>query len=197
MSKLEIRTFSTESIIEERAEGKGLKLSGVAIPYDTWSDGLNFREKFSSGAFNESLRKGDNIFSFWNHNRDHVLGRTSNKTLRIEDSDKALRYEVDLPSTTYAKDLHELVKRGDVAGTSIGFRTVEDEWGEDEQGYWRVVKRAILTETSPEITPAYSNTDVAIRSMEEFRSSQEPEVKEDFKSTNDNLRIELDLLEIE
>lgn len=182
--KIEVRTTPSEIVVEERAEGKSLKISGVAIRYDSWSDGLGwFREKFKSGAFSESIKRGDRVDAYFNHDRSNILASTDNGSLVLTDSDTELRYEATLPKTTTANDVHELIRSKLVKGTSIAFRVNGDgeEWGEDKDGYWRVVSDADLSQTSPEVTPAYSDTDVAVRSMEEFRSSQEPDEDNSYK----------------
>jgi len=177
--RTELRVFAPDIDVEERAEGDGIGVArGVGLPYNSWSDGLPFREKFSPGAFQESIARGDEVYSFINHNRDNILGRTGNKRLKVIDESEALRYEVKIPNTSYGADFVENVRTRNIHGTSIGFIALEDVWGEDEQGYWRNVTKARLTQISPEVTPAYSNTDVAMRSLEAFKEESRTKISE-------------------
>ncbi|PEP81913.1 HK97 family phage prohead protease, partial [Bacillus toyonensis] len=82
---------------------------------------------FQKGAFADSLHH-DDIRALWSHDTSKVLGRTKNNTLRLEEDDKGLRFELDLPRTTVGNDTYESVKRGDIAGVSFGFRAIQQEW---------------------------------------------------------------------
>jgi hypothetical protein len=52
-----------------------------------------FRERIQRGAFAAAIRHGD-IRGAFNHSADHVLGRTTSGTLRLEEDDKGLRYSI-------------------------------------------------------------------------------------------------------
>ena len=67
-----------------------------------------------------------------------------------------LRYSVDPPASL--PYVTELVGRGDVAGASVGFVVVEDEWSRDGTVPFRTVRVAVLAEVSLTATPAYRDT---------------------------------------
>lgn len=197
MSKeIEIRTFDPSFKIEEREEGKRV-LTGVAIHYNSESNNLPFVEKILPGAFTESLRNLTNfeVLSMTNHDRSQILGRTSNGSLRLYDSPTELRYEVDIPNTSYGNDLIENVRVGNIAGNSIGFAKIDDYWEQRNGTMYRELREAILTQTSPEVTPAYSDTSVALRSLENFKEEKRKE--EDEKSDSESWKVSLKRKELE
>ena len=62
------------------------------------------------------------IYATFNHDADNLLGRVSNKTLRMTDSEKALMVEID-PNldTDIGRQVLAFVERQDVRGMSFAF----------------------------------------------------------------------------
>jgi HK97 family phage prohead protease len=158
----------------------GLQLSGYAARYNVLShpipagNGMTFRERISKRAFDGVLRSAPDTVALINHNPNLILGRTGAKTLRLNGDDTGLRFEVDLPNTSYARDLHETVNRGDAAGMSFAFGTLEqgdEEWNEEEdetrsrvavrtvKNFRKLIDISVITGASP----AYPGTDVSAR----------------------------------
>lgn len=139
---------------------------------DWWGD--EFLEEIAQGAFEKSLNE-DNVRALYNHNPDHILGATKSGTLKLISDSKGLRYELELPNTQVANDLYESVKRKDIEGNSFGFKVRSDVWSKVEQEGKEIMKRTLtdvkLIEISPTPFPAYSDTEVDCRSLEEFRNS--------------------------
>lgn len=162
--KTEIRKIEFEVEIEEREENDKPQLSGYAIKWGALSQRMwGFQEKFEKGAFSRSLKE-QKVLMFWNHNRNVLLGNTESKTLRLEEDEKGLRFEVDLPDTQAAKDVRALIKRKDVKGMSFGFYPRKQEWDEtDPKRIIRTIKEADLFEVSPTHSPAYLQTKVTAR----------------------------------
>lgn len=193
-SEIERRFFEN---IEIRAEedDDGQKISGYAAVFDRDSVDMGFIEKIQRGAFTDSIKK-DDVVALFNHDSSLVLGRTSAKTLTLEEDKKGLRFSVNLDDTTIAKDLFKFVGRGDVKGASFGFRTLEDKWETDKEGevFIRTILKAQLFDVSPATFPAYPDTFVAVRSRDLWLQQQ--------KAVNSpwrrNLaRRRLDLVELE
>jgi len=163
---LETRTLSQP--LEFRAGDTGKKLAGTAIVYNRETIiGDYFRERIMPGAFAKSLT-GD-VRALYNHDSAAILGRTAAKTLRLRDDANALSFELDLPDTQVGRDLAVSVERGDVAGSSFGFRVTKQEWDETGNLPLRSVLEAELYEISPCGDPAYADTSLALRSLEEAR----------------------------
>lgn len=153
---------------ENNTEDEPLKLRGYAIVYNALSEPLYgdlFRERIKSGAFTKSLAQDDQV-CLWGHDTRYVLGRKSAGTLILREDEKGLYFEVELPNTTWARDLKESVNRGDIKQMSFGFKVKEDEWIDDEdiiKEYGmpiREVKEIVLHEISLVTFPAYPQTNV-------------------------------------
>jgi len=169
LPQMEIRAIDE---VEYREEADQSIVSGYVVRWEKLSEEMyGFREKVAKGAFAKSLSERG-VFSFWNHNSDIVLGSTRNDTLKVEEDDKGLKFELNLPDTTAGKDARTLIKRGDVKGMSFGFATNIDEWDESNPTkVIRTLKEVRLYEVSPTPMPAYPQSSVAARSMEDVLSS--------------------------
>jgi HK97 family phage prohead protease len=136
-----------------------------------------FREEIAPGAFSDSL--GEDIRALMNHNTGIVLGRTRANTLRLFEDATGLGFELDLPETTAGRDLAESIRRGDITQMSFGFETLSDEWRMEDKAEIRTLKKIRLFEISPVAFPAYPQTEVALRSLEAWRSESQDEATPD------------------
>lgn len=154
--------------------GDAPKITGHAIVFNQRSEDLGgFIEYVEPGAFSESLHSHD-IRSLWNHQTSFPLGRTKNGTLRLTEDERGLLFENDLPPTSYARDLIESMKRGDVDSMSFGFSVPKggDSWRMENDTVIRALKKITVYEVSPVTFPAYPQTDVAVRSLAEEMRKQ-------------------------
>jgi HK97 family phage prohead protease len=164
------------------------KLTGYVARFNKPSEDLGgFTEKIAPGAFRDTI-KGDDIRALKNHNPDWVLGRTINNTLRLKENARGLKMEVDLPDTTYARDLAVSIERGDITGQSFGFHTLEDSWEvkkrDGEEVNIRTLEKVALLDCGPVTFPAYPQTDVAVRALEAIKAERDKEERE--KQTDKN-----------
>jgi len=157
---MEKRTFDRPNF---RMSGNGKQLSGYAARYNVLSRDLgNFKERIAPGAFNDVL--GQDIVALYQHSSNFPLGRTTNNTLRLESDPVGLRFEIDLPNTSYAKDIHENVRSGLLNGMSFGFTDVDEEWSKDGEMPIRTIHRfKKLLDVSVVSSPAYPGTSVDAR----------------------------------
>jgi uncharacterized protein len=150
-------------------------LEGYAAVFDSWSEDLGFfREKIQKGAFANALKNSD-CRALINHQPGQLLGRQSARTLRLSEDDKGLFMSVDLPDTQYARDLKVSVERGDITQQSFGFCVKTDVWVEDrETGKTErtIMEVDELFDVSPVTFPAYADTTVAKRSLEQYRNAE-------------------------
>lgn len=174
--KIEQRFAKMPVEIREKQEGKQV-IGGRAIPYGEESEDMGFFEVIERGAFDESI-KDNTIKSLWSHDSSKVLGSTANGTLELEDREDGLYFENDLPDTQVGRDAKVLIERGDVDGVSFGFFATEVLWNDaDPSHIVRTIKKGELIEISPVAFPAYSQSDVSIRSAyEEYKKNQKPPV---------------------
>jgi phage head maturation protease len=82
------------------------------------------------------------------------------------------------PDTQWARDLLTSIDRGDVDQMSFGFRTILDEWEQKKNESIRTLKEVELVDVSPVTYPAYPDTSVALRSLEEHKESIEQKPSE-------------------
>lgn len=181
MDKTETRELVTNKIEIREDDDGNRTLSGYAVKWEMKSHVLGyyykFREQFKKGAFADSLKNGDQRF-LWSHDTSKVLGRTKNGTLRLEEDDVGLRFELDLPNTTLGNDAYESIKRGDVDGVSFGFRNPDDHIEEfDDDLPLRTIKKADLIETSAVAFPAYPDSEVSARGFDRMKEYND-ELKE-------------------
>lgn len=174
----ETRTYRSEL----RVEGEGNTVAGYAALYNSRSEEMfGFVEQIEPGAFDAA--DVTDVRALFNHDPNMLLARTTSGTLRLSTDDKGLRYEFELPDTTAGRDLRELLRRGDVSQSSFGFTIEEDEW-EERAGMKplrKIKKVKRLFDVSPVTYPAYPDTQVALRSLEQWKAehNKQDETKED------------------
>lgn len=156
--------------IELRIEEKGI--SGYAAIFDSISLPLGgFQERIAPGAFTAALGKNPDVRALFNHDQNFVLGRTSSGTLKLAQTAKGLRFEVpSLPDTSYARDMREMMTRGDVTQCSFGFTVPQggDTWAEEMIDGKKTLVRTLrsigqLLDVGPVAFPAYTATEVSFR----------------------------------
>ena len=147
-------------------------LSGLAIAYKKDSKPLysyqkrtKYIERIMQGSITESLLDGD-IRCLFAHDNKYVLGRTENNTLKLEENENGLYFRVEIPATTWARDLKTSVMRGDINQMSFGFMPLEMNWLENEATIREYgmpiceITKLKLTEISLVSNPAYKDTNV-------------------------------------
>lgn len=167
----ERRDFTATITLRDDGDDADGTVTGIASVFETETviGGLyGWREKIAPSAFDGALSRPDDVRALFNHDENIVLGRTTNQTLRLRATEDGLRYEIDLPNTSQAADVRELIKRGDVSGSSFGFKVLDDEWDESDTKNGKLPLRTItdveLWDVSPVTYPAYPTTSVSARS---------------------------------
>ena len=152
----------------ESAEYDGNTIRGYAAVYNSDSEWMGgFYEQIEAGAFDSVL--DNDVRAYFNHDENLLLGRVSSGTLRISTDKRGLFYEVDLPDTTYANDLVELMKRGDVNQSSFAFLIEKDRWEQRDGVTYRIIEKVSrLLDVSPVSQPAYpdSTSELGKRDLE-------------------------------
>ena len=140
---------------EFRVEYDGEVVRGYAAVFDSYSEDLGgFIEIIKQGAFDDVLN--DDVRAFYNHSDSFLLGRVSSGTLRVWQDETGLGYEVKMPNTTYANDLIELMRRGDVNQSSFAFLVGRDRWEKRNGKNVRIIEKVSrLIDVSPVVLPAY------------------------------------------
>jgi hypothetical protein len=156
---------------EMRVDGAGVKRSivGYAARFGVPSQPIMgmFVETIRKGAFKKTLKEAD-VRALFNHNQNFVLGRTSAKTLKLEEDSQGLRYTIQPPDTSFGNDLVESIDRGDIRESSFGFITIRDMWTKGKKDGDLPTRELIevkLIDVSPVTFPAYEQTEVQVRSI--------------------------------
>lgn len=169
--RMELR-FSDELEIEYRAEGDAETMpviKGYAAVFGKNSLDMGFTETIRQGAFKDSIARGDDVIAKLEHeNGINVLGRSANGTLRMIENKKGLYVEIDPPDTSIGRDVVELLRRKDLTKMSFAFRTVEDSWTTKGGKDHRELIKADLRDVAIVTNPAYPQTSVGVRSLEEI-----------------------------
>lgn len=170
----ESRCFKSEVRAEKR-EDKTI-VRGYAAKFDSLSENLGgFREIIAPSAFDDVLN--NDVRALINHDSSLILGRTTAGTLRLSVDATGLQYEYDSPDTSYARDLLVSLERGDVDQSSFQFFVEKDDWNEDAEGRLirTIQKVSRLLDVAPVTFPAYPDTTVAKRNMEEIQKQKHPD----------------------
>jgi len=171
--KIEWRHFFSEELrAVEESDGEP-KIEGYPAMFNKYSEDLGgFVEKIAPGAFKKSLNAGADVRALWNHDSNYVLGRTKSGTTKLREDDKGLYMINRPPNTQWARDLMVSIGRKDVTQMSFDFWVVDEEWKErKDKPPVRTLNEVELIDVSVVTFPAYPDTKVALRSMEEWQKN--------------------------
>lgn len=163
------RRFSPFAELRVADDDKGKRFVGYAAVFEKLSEPMwGFREKIAPGAFADTL--DEDVRALWDHESKYVLGRNKSGTLSIKEDERGLLSEITPPDTQWANDLMTSVNRGDINQMSFGFITIEETWNEeDPKNIVRTLNKVKLFDVSIVTYPAYPDTSVAVRSLEEWK----------------------------
>jgi HK97 family phage prohead protease len=120
----QLRTSRSSKRTAQPSPGEVVGYSSV---YNSLSENLNgFRERVAPTAFLKSLRENADVRCLINHDPSLIIGRTTNRTLRLSSDSTGLRMACSLPDTSYARDLYASISRGDVNSMSFAFTVDPD-----------------------------------------------------------------------
>lgn len=153
------------------AEGEKPKIYGYAsvfyngqagTEYDIYGDGYLY-ERIMPGAFDRAIRE-DDVRGLFNHDAARVLGRKASGTLQLSVDATGLMYEIDPPNTATAQEVIELLRRGDVSGSSFAFQ-VTDSNPVRKEGGRRIIEitGVRLFDVGPVTYPAYTAASSTVR----------------------------------
>ena len=178
MKKLEIRSFGGDAA--PKIEGR--TIDGYAIVFNQrsevmldWTDeGIRrFVEVVDPSAVDEALLLSSDIRALIEHNRERLLARYNKGvgTLSLTIDEHGLRYSFEAANTADGDYAVEMVGRGDISGSSFAFRAKESdtEWVKEGNLWVRTIKRfSLLRDVTITTDPAYTQTEVSVRSLEEM-----------------------------
>lgn len=181
MFSKETRVLPTVPVQElrmhEGTEGANMLVGYGAVFGKPSQDLGGFREIIEPAAFNRTLANlgasdaGGDVLCCVNHDVNMLLGRSGSGTLRLSVDEVGVRYEVDIPDTTVGRDAAVMAGRRDLFGSSFTFSVAPsgERWEEDDEGRkTRFLTEVRLFELGPVTSPAYLDSTVACRSLDEF-----------------------------
>ena len=178
---MERRFFSDETCpvaIEKRGDGQPVIVGYAAVFHVPGDEGTEYqlfsdlKERIMPRAFNKALQERHDAVGLLNHDPNHVLGRVSAGTLKLAKDQRGLRYEITPPASR--ADVVESIQRGDIKGSSFGFRVLEQKFKTEDGMDVREIHSVELLDVSPVTFPAYKGTTAGMRAMgetDEIRSA--------------------------
>jgi HK97 family phage prohead protease len=152
--------------VERRVGTEPPYVTGIAAPFWRAGDpGTEFRlyddlvERVLPTAFDRACRECD-VRGLFNHDVGFLLGRTGAQTMALMVDDTGLRYRIKMPNTQAGRDVMELIRRGDVTGSSFSFLPYPDGVRMSREGkmYVRELTSVQLFDVGPVCFPAYSGS---------------------------------------
>lgn len=164
------RPIDPDSLEIRAADGRAPIISGYAAVFDSptqIASGYSaYNEVISPGAFRKTIKEAD-VRALYNHNEMYVLGRSKSQTLTLSEDSKGLKFEVTAPDTTWARDLVESMRRGDVSQSSFAFQPIRQSWTKASSSSeldTRTLQEVRLYDVSVVTYPAYEDTVAQVRS---------------------------------
>jgi HK97 family phage prohead protease len=170
--------------LETRDDGRPV-IVGMAPPWNKWSVDLGgFKERFMPGAFRKYLDRAPNdprgkadVVAKYNHQDSAVLGRTTNGTLDIQETEKGLVFRATPPvGTPTTAEVVPLIRDRYIFGSSFAFSLTDargESWDEDPAGnVTRTITEAAIFDVSPVTHAAYPNSSVGLRSLTAWKAAR-------------------------
>jgi uncharacterized protein len=168
-------------VAEVRAAiGQDMRVTGLAARYNSPTKLIGARGKFVErimrGAFSRAIDEKQDVAFLINHDPNRLMARVSSGTLRLRDTDDGLSFEADLdPDSPDARNAYSAIKRGDMHQCSFGFGDCDADFDMAEDPDDRTVKMPrrsirdikVLADVSAVTYPAYTDTSVKARSIEQ------------------------------
>lgn len=164
-------------VVDEANNVESRVIEGYSVVFGVESviiaeDGRLFREIIEHGAVTEEQLAGWDIKMTMYHNREKLLAR-SNKgegTLRLSVDEVGVKYEFEAPNTADGDAALELVKRGDLGGSSFTYwsdeqNSVRYQRNRDGMLYRYVSRVDWCGEMTIAADPAFTQTTVNAREV--------------------------------
>jgi uncharacterized protein len=138
-------------------------IKGYPILFNVLSEDLGgFRERILPDA----VTLADDLKADFNHNPDCILGRVRSGTLKVSIDSRGVHMDATPPDTTWARDLRESLRRGDITQGSFSFRVLPggQQITEESGQQVRTLSKILVRRVSVVSDPAYTSTAIEARS---------------------------------
>lgn len=193
---MEIRSFGENAaprLVEERTiEGYAVVFGQESrVLYDKTKKRF-FVEVIEPGAVTEEMLREWDIKALCEHNKERMLARSFRGvgSLSLSVDSYGVKYRFVAPNTPDGDYVVEMIKRGDMFGSSFAYwadekKNVRYEMRTDGKLLRRVRSVDRMFDVSPVSDPAYTGTEVSVRSLDEYF---EPAADESYKGIVTELR---------
>jgi HK97 family phage prohead protease len=179
--KIERRFCAADKPKLEEREGSPSKVTGYASVFYNGHADTEYRyddvvERIMPTAFDMALQSSD-VRGLFNHDPNIPLGRKSAGTLLLVKDQRGLGYTILLPESPNGVNVREALRRGDVTGSSFGFRVSKkgQTWTRNAEGLYvrEILSVDELFDVSPVTFPAYTGTEATLRAIGEVEDLAE------------------------
>ena len=197
-----LNIIETRYATELRANAETGIVSGTAIVFNKESNllGGQFREIIRPSAATEEFLRSQDIVMKFNHAEDSILAR-----YRADGQRNSLGFSVDevgvhfqFKAKTKDAGLLESIAAGDLNACSFAFRVSPEvnaeAWEKRNDGtYIRTINKFdVVRDFSIVIDPAYSDTTVSMRGIDELKQQEELKVQEELKRKEEEDKLQLE-----
>lgn len=179
MSKKEVRNIN--STVELRQEGEDQYFEGYAAKFNSRTElWPNVFEEIAVGAFDDVLN--DDVRALFNHDQNWILGRTKSGTMQITVDAIGVKYRIKYnPNDPDHVRAMEKVRREDVTQSSFAFDIKDETWSklDGDKRLRTITKLERWYDVAPVTYPAYQDTTVAARSLEQIQKQETPQINEE------------------
>lgn len=198
MKEKEIRNLTNDIEVRNDEEDEQDVIVGYALKFNRWSEDLGgFKEIIDPQALTGTDMS--DVRALIDHTSTNIIGRTTAGSLQLEVDDIGLKFRCKLPNTTYARDLMENIRNGNINQCSFAFTVEDEEFDFDESTgtFQRIIKKIReLFDVSVVTYPAYKDTDVApaLRSIDRIKEEAEEQRKKQDEMERQKLKMKLELM---
>ena len=190
--KYEIRSFSgsaSPKLSNERTISGYAVVFGVesVVMYDPMTR-RRFIEVIEPGAVTEEMLRKCDIKALLEHNRQRMIARSYNGegSLTLSVDEKGVMYRFDAPNTPDGEYAVEMIKRGDLFGSSFAYLTDEKKNVSYKMRSDGILHRSVkvvdrMFDISVVSDPAYMDTSVEVRSLDGYYEHNDESYKLDIE----------------
>ena len=159
-----IKIKNAEIRLSNGDNAKGVEIVGYAAVFNQPIDRFGLEEVIMPGAFTRAIEEEQDVRALIDHDSRLLLGRTKSGTLSLKEDDIGLAVTIKPPRTTFADDVIESIKRGDLDGMSFAFVAKKQTFIEEGDKTIRQLHDLDVEDVSVVTFPANEGTSVNLRS---------------------------------
>mgnify|MGYP003970313219 CR=1 FL=1 len=173
----ETRTIKTPVKVEKRGDGTIKSIVGYPIIYNKDSEDMGFIERIAPGAATKALKASD-VRGLKNHDASLIFARSGVNLTLVEDK-TGVKMEATPVDTHNFRETAKEVDLGLLDGQSFSFNILADEWKdlESDKPQRTITEFGLIYDVGPVTFPAYPDTTVGLRTLEEARKDVIPETR--------------------